>query len=80
MIGESFFANRQSAIYCRMGQISRPWIRLGQWSQTTVGISQHADRSFENCLSSVRAAEVSSIQEFSIEDYLRFIARSRALF
>ena len=60
--------------------MSRPQIRSGQWSHPTVRISQHADGWFENCVSSVRAAKVPSTQEFSIKDYLRFIARSRALF
>jgi len=44
----------------------RPLIRSGQWSQTTVGISLHADRPFENCVSSVRAAKVPSTHEFYI--------------
>ncbi len=35
---------RQAAIYRRMGPMSRPPIRSGQWSQTTTGISQLADR------------------------------------
>ena len=35
---------RQTEKYRRMGPLSRPLIRSGQWSQTTTGISQPAAR------------------------------------
>ena len=35
---------RQAEKYRRMGPLSRPLTRSGQWSQTTTGISQSAAR------------------------------------
>jgi len=46
LIGNRFrlFSERQAEKYRRMGPLSRPMTRSGQWSQTTTGISQPAAR------------------------------------
>jgi len=45
-VGPTFVLSgeRQAEKYRRMGPMSRPLIRSGQWSQTTTGISQPAAR------------------------------------
>ncbi len=41
---DPYEGERQDHCYRRMGPLSRPFVRSGQWSQTTAGMFQPADR------------------------------------